>query len=387
MIREAIRLTRSFQWTQHLPPLLHLLAQGQIAANDRMGVMATLAELQKLLRTGQLEPDRRLRAGIAVALCQQALGQGELARGTLANAVTSGQRDGLSAWMLREAADFSLNEVPAPGAQRSEAAGGPNAARGENFADLQPIQVQSSVLPHEKARARFTLSNPTAAIVKGHLRFEAEGMGTNWDADHGLANVTLGPTVGAREDRHSLTLLPGEEFLIVAETVGAGRDRKLELFWTPEIGAGQHCLWRVGQTPDDGMEIAVTNASLALRNPFYAIRLHHALVRRGGSDAQPVNLRVRSSHPVRVEMLDPATDRLLAVDAQADADFHAGGDFVHTDADADGAPDLTAPTGEPVEVALLVYPLDRTKAPGEITLTLQIKDPDGWHDAAQDTLK
>lgn len=375
MARESIRLTKSFQWTQHLPGLLHVLANAQQAAGDGPGLRATLAELEALLASGNLEAYRALDASVAIALCQHALARPQEGTATLQRALTAARQQGVPAWQIDLAEKFPFGDLtPA------------KAAPGPPLADLQPLKIHSTVLPDETARVRFTLSNPSASAATGTLILEGGHLTADWQDAAGVGRITWAHLGGERVLRRPVTLAAGEEFLLIAEAA-AGLQGTVSVRWEAAGGAVQQSGWTLTSSGTDGTGLAVSNASLAGRNPFYALRLHHALHRRGGDPTAPVDLRVVASRPVRIELLHPDTGELLAVDANGDGQLDGPGDVLLADANHDGFTDRLCDPGTPVEVALLIYPLTASDPPGESSLDIQLRNSTGWETAARNLLK
>jgi tetratricopeptide (TPR) repeat protein len=381
MLREAIRLTKSYQWTQHLPPLLSALAETQATAGDAEGLRATLAELEKLLAEGKLEPQRKLSALVAKAICLKALGDAAQAKATLDLAVKNARSDGLNEWQVEWAEKLPLAEI--------KLAAPPNAVA-KISADLQPLQITSAVLPDEQARVRYTLSNPAATPVRGTFEITGSSLDAAWHIESGTALLRMGAKGGVPSIRQEISLKGGEEFLLVCDADGGSEVQQLKLRWATASAPPQESSWKVLRAEPDGLDVAVTNASLASRNPFYALRLHHALSRRGGEEGDPVDFRVKASQPVRIELLHAATGDLIAVDARGDGELKDAGDMIISDANRNGIADLAIPTRGPVEFAVLVYPLPDAKPQAtkeDIVLDVQIKDATGWQSAAKDILK
>lgn len=387
MLREAIRQTKSFRWTQHLPPLLHLLGKARAAAGDAPGVRRTLAELEALLASGQLEPERCMDALVAIALCRKALGDSDGAQKSLTKAVADAKRSKVSAWLTAWVEKFPLESVKSVSSAASTT---PPAVA--SAADLQPVSIASDVLPGETARVRFTLSNPAPAAATGTFVFKGDHLAATWDAIAAEGRIRILSEGGESELRHSLTLHAGDEWLITGDAAGHDNAR-LDLEWQPISGPAQPVQWTITRHEPDAVDVAITNASLAGRNPFYALRLHHAFSRRRGDDRQPVGFRILASLPIRLEILDPNTGALLAADSNGDGDFTGAGDILVSDHDHDGFPDLPVSAAGLPEIAILVYP--STSAAGsqaaakrdEITLDVQVKDTAGWESAAKDILK
>ncbi len=377
MFGEAIRLTKSFRWTQHLPGLLHVLALAQNDAGDAAGLKATLAELEALVKRGKLEPERRLDAGVALAVCLQALGRTKEAAGEVRRTVADGRAATVPEWRVTWAQKYPLGEIkPAQPAAATQTA-----------ADLQPLSVASVVAEAEAATARFTLSNPGAAASAGRLVVEGAHLEARWRDEASAGRISLLAEGGEGVVRHEIRLLGNEEYLLICEA-GRGVAGQVRVRWEPVAGPSQQAEWKIERDSPDGHEVGVTNASFAERNAFYALRLHHSLARRGGDPAVPVDMRVAASSPVRIEVLAADSGDLLAVDANGDGSYDGPGDFVMSDTNHDGTPDFTCEPGRPVEVELRVFsPGGGAMIPAEMSLDVQLRGADGWATAARDVLR
>ncbi len=111
ILREAVRLTKSYGWTQHLPTLLGELAATQAMSGDNEGLQATLAELEHLMASGLLEPERQVFACEGIAYCQKSLGRDGKAQTTLTQGIITGRAAGLNPYQLRRIEKFALSEV------------------------------------------------------------------------------------------------------------------------------------------------------------------------------------------------------------------------------------------------------------------------------------
>lgn len=379
MLNEAIRLTKSFHWTQHLPRLLHSFAQAAHAADDVAALNATLTELNAILASGVLEPDRKLDASVAISFCLQALGKSKEAAAILAKATEKAKRDGVSNWMIEWAAKFPLEQTK-PIKSDTVAATSP-------ITDLQPIAIHSSVTAEETALARFTLSNVSSSSVSGKLIIRGKHLSATWNDARAEANLTVLTNGGETELVHTLHLHGNEEFQLIGNSVPSAAE-KISVNWQPATGKEQKAEWTISLDPSDGADVAVTNASLAGKNAFYAVRLHHALSRRSGPGTAPVDFRIVASQPVRIEILSTETGELLGVDANGDGKLDGKGDLNLTDTNHNSHPDLPCPTGRNTEVAVLIYPLTDSKTSStELALDVQILNGETWETAARDLLK
>jgi len=378
MLHEALRQTRSYGWTQHLPGLLHSLALAQAAAGDTGGLRTTLAELERLISSGLLEDDRQMDAGVGVAVCLQALGEPARSRDVLDKTVAAARKAGVPAWLVRWAEQYRLDQVPA--AARSSAL--------DPSADLQPLSIKSVALPGEPAHGRFTLSNYSDRTASGILTVEGAVFQDKWDPGTSILQVTLQDAGGKASAQHPFILQPLEEIVIQAATPN-GKPARLKLAWkgTGAVAAPPS-IWEVAKEEDGSPEVSVTNANLARLNAFYSVRIYHTLLRRGGPADRPVNFRVSASGPVYVELWDTKKNSLLAVDATGNGLFTDAGDLLLGDSDHDGFPDLPCPPGQGTELELRVFPVADVKiAKSEIRLDIQLSGAAGWETSAQNILR
>lgn len=250
--------------------------------------------------------------------------------------------------------------------------------------DLQPVELTTRVAGDWTARGRFTVTNPGEVTVSGILIARGTSLEAAWDAARLRWDVTQKRAMGRQEVRQLVVLQPLDQATVFLSTE-AVRDAtgNVQLTWEAE-GEPQAAWWRYthgGGEPD----IAVVDANLALENPFYAVPLHHYVVRPAGRHDLPLNLRVTVSAPCRVELVDAETARVIAVDATGDGDFRGIGDVLFDDRDRDGFPDITFEPGQtarPVEIQ--VYPIDKYRS---VDVNLDLRRPDGsWAPGSADRL-
>ncbi len=250
--------------------------------------------------------------------------------------------------------------------------------------DLQPVELTTRVAGDWTARGRFTVTNPGDIPVSGILTARGTSLEAAWDDARLRWDVTQKRATGRQEVRQLVVLQPLDQATVFLSTE-AVRDAtgNVQLTWEAE-GEPQAAWWRYthgGGEPD----IAVVDANLALGNPFYAVPLHHYVVRPAGRHDQPLNLRVVASAPCRVELVDAETARVIAVDATGDGDFRGIGDVLFDDRDRDGFPDIAFEPGQtarPVEIQ--VYPAAKYESVG---VNLDLRKPDGtWAPGSADRL-
>lgn len=379
MLQEALRLTRAFGWTQHLPGLLHILADTQRAIGDAPGLARTLAELDALIAGEKLAPQREFRALCARAFVLLALGQDAAAQAAIARATASAENSGLNEFQRRDLA-WTKDVTPAPGAGDAAPAG---------IVDLQPIAVLAPARAGEFARARFRVSNATNQTAIGVVRIQGPHIAASFDAVSGAVNVTTSESETGRTSIPA-QIPPGEDLLIQIEAAVGETDGAIRIAWeSGERTARAVCHLRRerGDGKATAAESTVSDTSLARNNPFYAVHLYHPVAAAGGG----LNFRILPSRPCRVEIIDARDAALLAVDADGDGAFRSAGDNAGIDADRDGFPELPAATAgdSPAAIEVLIFPL--AGAPAATTDTrieIQTRTAAGiWMTTAHDILK
>jgi hypothetical protein len=139
--------------------------------------------------------------------------------------------------------------------------------------------------------------------------------------------------------------------------------REFSFAWDRPGVAGQTSHWSFSAA-DSESELTIVNANLIRENPFYLVPLYHAIRARDLSTALR-DFRVRCSIPCYVEMIDAATDRLIAVDRRGDGSFREPGDIVYQDENRDLHPDHRfTEAGEVFGMELRVFPVDEAGGAG-----------------------
>lgn len=256
--------------------------------------------------------------------------------------------------------------------------------RATHESDLQPIELTTRVAGDWSARGRFTLTNPGDVPVSGVLIARGATLDATWDAARLHWSLVRRKNGGMHEVRQSVVLQPMDQATVML-TAEAAPDAtgNVQLTWE-RAGEPQTAWWRYthgGGVPD----IAVVDANLALENPFYSVPLHHFVVRSDRQRGDLLNLRVVTSEPSRVELVDAATSRVIAVDATGNGDFRGIGDILFDDKDRDGFPDIGFEKGQAARaVEIQVYPLAGYKL---VAVNLELRDPDGtWVTGSIDRL-
>lgn len=239
--------------------------------------------------------------------------------------------------------------------------------------DLQPVELTTLVAGDWSAKGRFTLTNPGDATIRGMLAVEGVALETTWDEARLEWQVRIRPDGTLTRARQAIVLQPLDQATIVltADAVLA-RDGRVQLTWRGEADT-QSAWWRFSQAAIDS-DLAVIDANLAVENPFYSVPLHHYIVRQYLHASPSQNIRVITSAPCRVELIDPNSGRVLAIDATGDGDFRGPGDVIFADGNLDGFPDLRFEKSQRVgALEIQLYPLDKYDQV-DVRLELQKKD-------------
>lgn len=250
--------------------------------------------------------------------------------------------------------------------------------------DLQPVEQSTTTPDGWSARGRFTLTNPGLLNETGWLSAKGVSLRSRWDAAALVWHIDATEAGPENEVRQQVTLRPLDQATVVLTIAPAlAKSGAVELTWRGRA-ASQTAWWRYAGGPLEA-DRTVIDTNLALENPFYSVPLHHHVVRRLDEGGGSQNLRVSSSAPCRIELVNPETGRVFAVDATGDGDFRGGGDIVVTDGNLDGIPDLRFDQGQRVAtLELQVYPQARYE---QVEIKLEVQQRDGtWILGATDRL-
>ncbi|MEA3207734.1 MAG: hypothetical protein QOE70_791 [Chthoniobacter sp.] len=384
MLREAVRLSRAFGWTQHLPTLLADVVMAQARVGDRAGLAQTLTDLDALLAGGALIPEREFFAHGGRARVLLLLGRNAESAAAIAQATALADRIGFNEYQRHALAVWMKDITPVTSTPAVAKVGTP-----ASLVDLQPVAIVATAEPGGTALARFRLSNPGAQAEEGTLQVEGRDVRIGINPAAGIATVVAGGGEGSATGSVPVQVGAGEEILIKVEAVMGPGHNALRLRW--ENGGGSSAsavchLRPASANADDEPGATVTNTSLAWENPFYAVRLHHPIRIVGGGSR---SFRVLPSQRCRVEVFDARSGALLAVDADGDGAFQSAGDSVAIDADADNYPDLPADAASGRgEIEILIFPLPGA-APSTVDtrIEVQTKSATGWNPVARDILK
>jgi hypothetical protein len=244
--------------------------------------------------------------------------------------------------------------------------------------DLQPRRSLMVPLAGLPARGLFSLSNPSGKALSGKLMLEGENLSASYDANAAQVIVQVGGDKGKAKVEQPLALTPGSSILVDLSSemnqIDASKSVKLE--WHPEDGSNkQTAVWNTDM-PEDGVSVAVTDASEYLDNAFYLIPVYHLMQFKGEYD-EAVDFRIEASQPSRVEMYDQG-DQLVFVDADGDGVFKTKGDLIGQDMNRNGEPDLHFAVKEN-ERRFMLYIRPQAPLKGkDLELKIQVKIQGEW---------
>lgn len=257
----------------------------------------------------------------------------------------------------------------------------------EPAVDLQPVMMSTQVSTGEFAHARFGIFNPSTRAARGSIKLVSADTRYEWTPTDQGWNVELSHGTGGKAGAtRELTIPPGGASALYfgALPSTSGATNRLSITWQGESNA--QSVWEFSASPDSHV-VAIVNASLAADNPFYAVPFYHEIYFRG-SGQELRNLRVKTSEPCRVEVLDVVTDKLLAIDATGDGNFDGPGDVLYADEDGNGFPEFVlGQDRDAVSFELLVYPASRTnRNASQIEISLLVEENGNWVEQAADRL-
>lgn len=374
LFKEAIRMTRQFGWTQHLPRLLVMLCSAQARINDAQGLEQTLRQINELIDSGKLIPERLFYAYCAKATVLLYLGRTEEAAVAKTHATEVADGAKLNAFQraeLKWTDEVQPITAPAKGAPR------------DGIVELAPAHILAVAPSDENARARFRISNATSSVAKGVL--QVRGAAAQITQTESAVQVLL--TEGTAAGEVAIELAAGDSLPIDVEVPPTSDPRALTIDWKEADQDGSRSIFQIrpsGKNTPEGELPAVTNTSLSFSNPFYSVPFHHPVYRSDGG-----NFRIKPSSRCRVEVLDAETQALLAVDAEGDGSYTGPGDLLALDEDQDGFPQLPrrSENGKP-GIEILVFPLPGA-APSaqDLRIEVETKTQDQWQPMARDVLK
>lgn len=327
--REVLRLLESFRMTPWLPIEHAILSQ----------IMAEL---------GNLEESERL--------------------AKLARAGASGREDSFV-----KNIEKTLGKRPAVGIADSQ-----------SNVVIQPKKVVSVALASFPTRAVVSLVNHGTREAKGVLTVSGLPAKISWDQDssHGIVEVSDSPGTASKQTSGEIRIAAGAVAIFSCTGKLANEIAKtVFLEWADQGKTDGRCEWIIEAVDKEG-EGAVIEAGEYANDPFFMIPVYHHLQSKAKG---PVNLRVVTSKPCRVEMYD-AQGTLQMVDAEGNGSLENSGDWLGIDRDRNFAADVL-PDEVSRETQFMLL-LDPGKMIGEEPLNVRVEWlVDGkWFPAAEDQI-
>lgn len=266
--------------------------------------------------------------------------------------------------------------------------GGSTKADTVSLVSIQPSASTTVALPGQPAYGRFYLLNPTSSKQDGTLILSGpidspEWVNTEW------ITVATDPDLPSEEYSRAISILPGKSHVL--DLVGNPSPEKdemtVECQWVPSDTrqAPATATW-IYSCAETGKRTAVVDAHEIDSNPFYLIPVRHMLQRTTAEQEDVVDLSIMASSPMRIEIYEEESGKLLAVDANGNGDFMDKGDLIASDRDRNNWPDISFAKGKGrAAMVLYVRPLDDGFRETELTIQLRV---DGeWQTDAIDLIR
>jgi hypothetical protein len=249
---------------------------------------------------------------------------------------------------------------------------------------IQPKRVVSVPLEGRPARAVVSLVNRGGREAKGVLRVKGLPAKIHWDQakGQGVVQVENAAAATAQSVSGEIRIQAGTAAIFSCFGKLPGKaEYTVSLEWDGDGDAGNACEWKIGE-PDKESDGALIDAAEYEDDPFFLIPVYHHLQSKS---KDPVNLRVVTSQPCRVEMYDQE-GILQMVDAQGNGSLADGGDWLGADADRNLAAEIipNAETGE----ACFLLQLDPKDWNGKQPIKIRVEwlMNGKWYPAAEDQI-
>ena len=232
------------------------------------------------------------------------------------------------------------------------------AANSKSRVMVQPQRVVSVSLENFPARAVVSLVNHGNRKARGTLKVTGLPANISWNQESGYGVVEVSDVPGGSLEQASGEIRIEAGAVAIFSCTGKLADeisKTVFLEWAEQGREAGRCEWTI-EAADKESEGAVIDAAEYADDPFFLIPVYHHLQSKGKG---PVNLRVVTSQPCRVEVYD-AQGALQMVDAEGNGSLKDGGDWLGMDRDRNLAADVL-----PDEVS------------GETRFMLQL-DPMSW---------
>ena len=372
MYRQALTLSAGYGWVLHLPRLMVKLAEAHLALGNPAAAEAWIEAIEKHLAEHPETPAHRVAETKAELVdLLNALGRPREAASLRAWTFAFAEAEAVPDIWVRSLREHTMVDA----ASQAEEKTGVVEAKVARQIDLQPRRVSSEVASGETAHARFTLANLSGHALSGILKFPPGVAVASWVSEEGVLRLQVGGSPGVNvTESQALQIGPAEMIRVFVESAGVTNaiPRELEFEWARNGFETRKSEWSIAAT-DTLAELTVVNGNMIEFNPFYFVPLYHA-VRLRSFDEPVRDFRVKSSVPCYVELIDEATDTILAVDRLGDGSFGDKGDIVSADENGNLYPDVRFSEDASVfGLELRIFPTDLDTLEGveEVTVSLE----------------
>jgi tetratricopeptide (TPR) repeat protein len=203
---------------------------------------------------------------------------------------------------------------------------------------VQPTRVVSASLENFPARAVVSLVNHGSREAKGTLKVTGLPAKISWNQESGFGVVEVSDTPGGTLEQVSGEIRIEAGAVVIFSCTGKLANeisKTVFLEWNDQGQGAGRCEWMI-EAADKESEGAVIDAAEYGDDPFFLIPVYHHLQSKGKG---PVNLRVVTSQPCRVELYD-AQGALQMVDVEGNGSLKNSGDWLGMDRDRNLAADL-----------------------------------------------
>lgn len=255
--------------------------------------------------------------------------------------------------------------------------------------DIQPYQSTAIALADQPAYGRFYLFNPTAQTQHGLIRISGALDNVMWLQDTWIS-LGSSPELPSTEIEEPLSISAGAYCVIdiTGTPDKSGKKTTITYEWIPDDAQQKTTTasWEYRSATND-QRTAVIDAHAIRENPFYLIPIHHMIQRHDVGETERVDLTVKASATMRIELYNAETGELIFIDANGDGDFQDAGDFIGVDKNRNNWPDITFEADQKrISLVMYIKPAAHVKKI-ETELTINVLDHNEWRVDAVDLIK
>lgn len=249
---------------------------------------------------------------------------------------------------------------------------------------VQPRKVVSVALDTFPARAVVSLVNQGDREAKGALKTSGLPANITWNQESGFGVVEVSDSPGDAVGQVSGEIRIAAGAVAVFSCAGKLANeisKTVFLEWVEQGQGAGRCEWMI-EAADKVSEGAVIEAAEYQDDPFFLIPVYHHLQSKGKG---PVNLRIVTSQPCRVELYDEK-GALQMVDSAGNGSLIDSSDWLGVDRDRNLVADVL-PDEESGETRFALH-LDPKEWKGEEPLRIRVEwlVDDKWFLAAEDQI-